>query len=829
MDVIVSHMNLDFDGLACLLAAKKLHPYATVALTDKQHPTVKSFLGIYRDQLAFSSYEKVDWHQVRTLILVDVASIERTGIPQTDLVETLHTIVYDHHSPKDGDLNSGELYVEKVGAAITLLTENLIKQNIPINPFEATLFGLGVYTDTGNFTYPKTTDRDLLIAAELRKRQMDVTLIDRFQEQVLSSDEKNLLQQLITTGEEQWIKGTSIFLSFLEQPTYLGGLATITRKLMESTSVDAAISIVKMRSTIYVVARANTERVDFRPLIEKLGGGGHAQAASATIKKQKLSQIVPIIQDALSDIIKKALTAADIMTSPVKSVLPEESIESVFKQMYQYGHTGFPVINEENQLVGVISRRDVDKATHHGLGHAPVKGYMSTQLIVHNKGDSLEEVQATMMKYNIGRIPILDNEQVVGIISRTDVIEQLHKQTSETEENLISTIQEQVPVTIFKLLRRIGDLADEQKVNVYLIGGIVRDFILKRPNEDIDIVVEGDGIAFAQLLSAQLGGNVKSHEKFGTATWTNLDGLKLDIVTCRTEYYDSPASLPIVRPSNLKEDLRRRDFTINAMALQLNKSYFGTIIDFFQGREDIKKQQIRILHTLSFIEDPTRIIRAVRFSLRFKYELSPQTWSLAVDANSMLRQVSATRFLHELELLIKEGTIVAGIQFLEQLGVWSSLFDVKVNNEIISTLYQTDTEDPFHYIVALLFPSKNWRKASLRYALSAKQQSLLKQLEAIAKIETNSDLSVGELHKLFSVFNKENVAFYALLSGNRSLQNYVNKLNHIKPLLTGSDLIALGLDPSPKFSELLHQLYCLQMDDQITTKDDALDWVKTLL
>ncbi|WP_227936812.1 CBS domain-containing protein [Alkalihalobacillus deserti] len=829
MEVIVSHINLDFDGLACLLAAQKLHPNAKVALTDKQHPTVKSFLAIYRDQLAFSSYEEINWGKLETLILVDVASIKRTGIPLPSLGADVQTIVYDHHSPKEGDLTTGIRYIEKYGAAITLLFDHLMEMELSISPFEATLFGLGLYTDTGNFTFPQTTARDLYVASLLIDLHMDVTLIDRFQEQVLTADEKQLLHVLLTNGEEQLVNGITIFISSYEQATYIGGLATITKKIMESTGVDAVISIVKMKNHVYVVGRSSSERVDFRSVMESLGGGGHSQAASATVKKTELDYVKRIVQTSLYQMIRKAITAADIMSSPVKSVSPDDSIDSVLEQMYQYGHTGFPVLNEHNELIGVISRRDVDKATHHGLGHAPVKGYMSTQLVVLDPTTSLEAIQETMMKHNIGRIPIVNNEKkVVGILSRTNVIEQLHKQTNFSVEPVLQMIKKQLSPDIYKLLLTIGTIADEQQMTVYLIGGVVRDFLLERPNEDIDIVVEGDGISFAQLLAGHLGGDVKTHEKFGTATWTTPTGLKLDIVTCRTEYYNSPATLPVVRPSNLREDLRRRDFTINAMALQINKSHFGTLIDFFQGKEDIKKKKIRILHTLSFIEDPTRIIRAVRFAIRFNYKLAKQTYDLAIDACPMLKQVSSTRFLHEMELLIKENSIAPGIKNLEDIGVWDSLFGFKVNEHMMTAIKRLESyrfQDPFTYLVALLFQQKNWKHQVKRYSITTKQQQLVKQLEEMTAILFDSNVLFSDIHLKYASYKEENILLYALLTNNKKLEQYIQKRHTFKPLLTGEDLIEQGIKPGPKFSEILYQLTCLQLDQRITTKKEAIFWL----
>lgn len=835
MEVIVSHMNLDFDGLACLLAAKKLHPHATVALTDTQHKTVQSFLAIYRDQLNFSSYEQIKWSDLQTLILVDVASLKRTGIADRSLPKTFHTIIYDHHPQKAGDLTEGERYIEDVGAAITLMTELLLDRSITISPFEATLFGLGLYTDTGNFTYPQVTARDLHVAALLKERGMDVTLIEHFAFEILSTEDKKLFQVLLTNGEEHSYSGVHIFITSYEQSTYRAGLATLTRRLLEATDSDAVLSIVKMKEHVYVVGRASSNRINFRSMMESLGGGGHDQAASATMKKSDLKSVVNQVDEKIHTIIKPAITAAEIMASPVKFVSPDDKIEDVLEQMFQFGHTGFPVLDENEQLVGVISRRDVDKATHHGLGHAPVKGYMSTQPITLPPEASLEEIQATMMKHNVGRIPIIDNEKMVGILSRTDVIEQLHKQTVRDNDQLssnseiVSRMKALLPPATFELLEKTGLIADKYKLNVYLIGGIVRDLLLNRQNEDIDLVVEGDGVEFAKKLASELGGEIKAHDAFGTATWTLSTSIKVDVVTCRTEYYEAPGLLPIVRASNIREDLRRRDFTINAMALRINKQYFGDILDYFQGQVDIKKKKIRILHNLSFIEDPTRIFRGVRFALRFSYQFAGQTNRLAKDAAPMLKHISALRLHRELELLMAEGHLVEGMKMLDQLHVWVSLFEVKPTLktwEHLNQMINAKLTDSFYFLTTLLYGSKKWKDKLTLYALTAKQSKLVQQLDQITTVDLKDNDMLSELHTSLYSFLDETIFLYALLDEKEYLLKYLQKRKEITLFLTGNDLIKIGMKPGPVFSTILHQLMCLQLDEHIRTKEEAINWLE---
>ena len=173
--------------------------------------------------------------------------------------------------------------------------------------------------------------------------------------------------------------------------------------------------------------------------------------------------------------------------------------------------------------------------------------------------------------------------------------------------------------------KKIGKTAEDFNYNAYVIGGFVRDLFLYRSNEDIDVVIEGDGIAFARQFSKEMGTRVHTHEKFGTAVVIFPDGFKIDVASARMEYYKFPAALPTVEMSSLKLDLFRRDFTINTLAIELNPEKFGKLLDFFSAQKDIKDKVLRVLHNLSFVEDPTRVFRALRFEQRFGFTIGKLT------------------------------------------------------------------------------------------------------------------------------------------------------------------------------------------------------------
>lgn len=659
MRMIISHVNTDFDALASMFAAKKLYPDAHIVITDKQNIAVRQFLNIYRETLPLIQDHEVDWEAVTEIILVDVASLSRAGDYVRKMDEKkIKITVYDHHPPHENDVQKDAGIIEPVGAAVTLLLEEIQQQKIEINPLEATLFGLGIYTDTGSFTYTNTTARDFRAASYLMEQGMNVEMIHRFSEETLLPEQQEILNHLFQQSTTHHVEGLEIVVSSYEQDTFQKGLATFTQKLLEITDADAVIAVVGMKKRVYVVGRASSERINLLPLLQKWKGGGHPQAGSATIKGGEQHVILDEVLAGLSSMIQPAITARDMMASPVKTIEPETSIEEAGKLMYRYGHSGFPVVKDE-QLLGMITRRDLEKANHHGLGHAPVKAYMTTNVISIPPETTEEEIQRMIIERDIGRLPVVEHEKLIGIVSRTNVIHVLHdhvknqlQEKQASMNHLQSRMKQQLPTEIYTLLTNIRDVAQRENVSAYLIGGIVRDIMLGRTNDDIDIVIEGDGVDFAKQLTSTYGGDVVVHESFGTATWTTTSGMEVDVTTSRLEFYERPAALPDVETSTLQEDLYRRDFTINAMALSLHPDSFGELIDPFRGQKDLQEKQITILHNLSFVEDPTRILRGVRFETRFGFTMDTQTENLALESMERMKDVSKHRIIEEMKRIL---------------------------------------------------------------------------------------------------------------------------------------------------------------------------------
>ena len=858
MQIITSHVNTDFDALASMIAAKKLYPDAQLIISDKLENRVQRFLNIYRDVFDFVPSARIDWQQVTEMIIVDVASLSRIGrLPDDFDVSKRNVIVYDHHQKGDKDVAYDEGVVELTGAAVTLLIEEIKRRNVPISSFEASLFGLGLYTDTGNFTYASTTVRDMRAATYLLEQGMSLEMVSSFAEETLTAEQQDLLDELLANTEIYEVDGLEIAVSTHDLDSFLNGLALITTKVLGVKGTDAVISVVKMKNTVCVVGRANSERVTLQPILKKLGGGGHKHAGSATVKKGDKEAILEDITNSMESMLQPAITAKELMTSPVKTLTPTTTIEEAGRRMYRYGHSGYPVV-EDGKLVGLITRRDLDKANHHGLGHAPVKAYMTTKIYTIGPDASLEEIQELVIQHNIGRLPVVDDGKIVGIVTRSNIIKVLYSDMTANKiaddtlpkNDLIQKMEKHMSEEVSQLLKDIGATASRINTPVYLIGGIVRDILLDKPNNDIDIVAEGNGIELANCMLETHGGEVVEHESFGTATWNTPTGLSIDMVSSRLEYYAQPGALPEVETSVLDDDLERRDFTINAMAIRLNAEAYGELIDPFGGQDDLRDKKIKILHNISFIEDPTRIFRGVRFEERFDFSMDEQTEKLALESIDKVINLSPQRINEEMIRLFTEGKPQHVIRRLFELNVWQQfgVSDKQLDHsvaaaETLKSLYNEQiqnnanlkiNENPswFNYFL-LPFYFNDTLYAAEKFTLRKNRRKLLEEITLLKQHdEWQMSEQPGDYHLILHDYSDEAILFILVadqISHQQSIIDYLYSRNELTVYMNGGDLMKAGLKPGPAFSDILLQLEISQLNGEVSSKEQAQKWLEEYL
>ncbi len=867
MDVITTHVNADFDSLGAMVAARKLYPDAVVAFPGSQEKTLRRFLvesTLYA--LDVQKARQVDLDAVRRLILVDVAQPDRIGrfgaLAERPGVE-MH--VYDHHPATPEDVRAAVRHVEPVGAATTVLVEILREQGIPVSADEATLMILGIYEDTGSLTFSSTTPRDLEAAAYLLAQGAELNAIKEFLIPELTVEQISLLDDLLAYRTVHRIHGVAVTLAEASRDEYVGDLAVLAHKIRDMENLDALLVLVRMEDRVHLVCRSRIPEVDMGQLAREFGGGGHPEAASATIRDFTLIQVRDKVLEALPRVVRPRKTARDVWTTPVKSVEVGTSLAEADRLLGRYHINAMPVL-KEGRMVGMVSRLLVGRALQHGLTDVPVEEYMVTEYATVGPDASLEEMRELVMRGNQRFLPVMEGESLLGVVTRGDLLRALGgPEKSETIElpreaqarQSGKLLEERLQPEVLAYLQDLGRKAQVMGMSAYLVGGIVRDLFLRHDNLDVDVVVEGEGIPLAEAVARQWGGKVRVHRAFGTAKIICPDGFRLDVATARTEYYAKPASLPTVEWSSLKLDLYRRDFTVNTLALRLEPERFGEVTDFFGGLRDLKEGTIRILHNLSFVEDPTRVLRALRFQLRLGFRLGLQTQKLLRSAVRMgfVSQSRGRRLFQEWVQLLEAGDPVEALELLDEHGVLAAFHPdlglgpkvrrvVEGVEEVVTWFELLFLDTPVRtwmvYLLALLEVLKDEELLSWARSFGIAQREGREILEARqsgyrALAELRETLSAGQVrnsrvYEILHPCTPETLLFIMAKTRDRRkrklVSRYYTHLAGVTPLLRGRDLKALGVPPGPIYRTLLDGLLKARLDQEVETRDDEIAWVR---
>ncbi|MFO7604814.1 MAG: CBS domain-containing protein, partial [Desulfurivibrionaceae bacterium] len=701
MEIITTHLNADFDGLASMIAAKKLYPNAELSFAGSQEKNLRNFLANSTRVYQFQRQKNIDLDKVTRLILVDTRQSGRIGNFAKCLDNPGLTIhIYDHHPELPGDLKGDYEEIRAVGSTATIFTQLFREKNIEVDREEATILAMAIYEDTGSFTFSTTTPADLEAMAWLLTKGANLHAVAQFVSQELTAQQVALLNDLMHSATTYTIEGVDLVVAKVNLPEYVDEFALIVRRFMVMENLNCLFSLAAMGEKTYLIARSRIPEVNVGEIALDFGGGGHASAASATVHDMTLIEAEEKLVRLLHKHVRPASVAGEIMSAPAISVPPEISIKEASRVIDRYNITVLPVIDQAKktgELKGLISHRVLGKAIYHGLGDLPVSEYMTTDFVVLPPTATLADIQELIIGNRQRFIPIVKDSKVLGAITRTDLLSLLVKDPAHLPKHLLEPLNtpsvarqrnlktlmiENLSREIIILLRTIGEVAARNGYAAYAVGGFVRDLLLRKHNLDLDIVVEGDGIEFAEKLAGRLQGQIRTHEKFNTAVVILPDGFKIDIATARLEYYEYPAAMPTVELSSIKLDLYRRDFTINAMAIHLGPESFGTLLDFFNCQNDLKDRRIRILHNLSFVEDPTRILRAIRLEQRMGFAIGKHTERLIKNAVKMNLFASITdsrarilkpnsrtrlgyRIFNELKLILSEKEPLPAIKRLE--------------------------------------------------------------------------------------------------------------------------------------------------------------------
>jgi tRNA nucleotidyltransferase (CCA-adding enzyme) len=421
MEIITTHKNTDFDGLASVIAATLIYPDAVPILPKSINPNIKAFLSIHKDLFPLKSAKEISMDEVTQLIVVDTNSWRRLEGMDALKKKGVDAVIWDHHL--GGDIDARWKCQEEIGAAVTLLIRRLKETRKLLTPMQATLFLAGLYEDTGSLSFPSTTTEDVYAAAYLLERKADLKILGTFLRPAYGPAQKDVLFDMLQGATRRQVNGFSVSCQTINIDGHVGNLSLVVNMYREILNVDAAFGVFRdpEKNRCVIIGRSRTEELNVGSIMRSMGGGGHSGAGSAMIKTDRPQAIIERIVELIRGNQQSSVRVSDLMSYPVASVLPETSIEQTRSVIKEKGYTGLPVIDGSGVLVGIISRRDIDKVRRNQL-RAPVKAIMSRDPITITPDRSPLEAARTMVKHDAGRLPVIDNGAIIGIVSRSDVM-----------------------------------------------------------------------------------------------------------------------------------------------------------------------------------------------------------------------------------------------------------------------------------------------------------------------------------------------------------------------------------------------------------------------
>jgi tRNA nucleotidyltransferase (CCA-adding enzyme) len=845
--VVATHTNTDFDAFASMLAARRLYPGAVACVGGSLNRNVREFYRLHADDLQVVDVSRLELDAIRRLIVVETVHAARLGeLEPVALDPSVEKIVFDHHAGELPDwVPPTNVVVSEDGALATTLVGILAEREIAVTPLEATAMALGIHEDTGSLTYPSATQRDAEALGWCLRHGARQELLATFLHTPLGEDERELLGELMEQATAHDVAGVQVLVAAVSWPAYVEGVSNLAHKLVDLTDCQALLLLVEMDERVFCVARSRTPDFDADAASAALGGGGHAQAASA-IFKGSLEEAHALLLEALPNAVRQPLRARDVMSRPVRSVDPDETVARAMVVCQRHGQSGILVTKGE-RLVGAVGREDLDKAIGHGLSHAPVKGIMSGRVPTADENTPLAELQRLLGASAEGRVAVLAGDKVAGVVTRSDLLRALG---AGTEEGRVAA--ESIAARLAELERlqpafEAISAAAEDFEGVYLVGGTVRDILLGERSFDVDIAVEGNAIAFARVLAGELSGRLRPHDKFGTAVVLYGDGGRVDVVTARTEFYDAPAALPTVEHATIREDLFRRDFTVNAMAVSLKGEDFGRLVDPFGGRRDLEARTVRVLHNLSFIDDPTRIFRAIRYENRYGFAMDGHTVRLARGCIEMglVGDLSSARLRDELIALLEEGEIGHSILRLGELGADRAIHPHLAADEEAVRLLARARQLAEGYglgvpawriglaVLARRLPPDEiyqWlARLKVRRRDAEHIASTVKMAPLLVDKLRGTEVAPAEVVTLADPHAPDAPLLALALADVPALRHYFDELRDIRLEVSGTDLAELGLGESPRVGEILAELRRRKLNGELDGRESELAAARELI
>lgn len=860
--IVTTHLGADFDAVGAAAGALLLWPDARIVFPGSQEAAVRRFLAAESVKLPEIRIRELRRARVEGALIVDCSSARRLGeVGGLIAAAGCPVEVIDHH-PEQGDLPAGaRLVTGPVAATCTVLVGELERLSRSPDPVTASLLLMGIYEDTGGLTYADTTSADLRAAAWLLGLGARLEWVRRYVLRPLEPDQLELLNQLVEGAVEHKIGGTRVVVTVVRPAEQVEEAAYVVHRYAEIFDLPVVVAILEVPPQLVIIARSTHARLDAGKLLLPLGGGGHATAAAARVRGRSAVELADRLMADIARELGSGWTAASLATPTLHTCPAALTVDAAKERLVRLRVSAMPVEGEDGALLGVVTRQVLDNAVAGGLGDRPVTTAMRPGVQILAADAPAEEVERALIEGQ-ARLVVVDLPNGRGVVTRMELFRRLYERqlvAGERVDRRVSgarrvahsvahRLRRTLPSRQLEVLTSVGEVADGLQMRAFLVGGAVRDLLLGRPLEDLDVVVEGNGPEVARALVQRFGGRSHAHEPFLTAVVRLPDGVSVDIATARTEFYRRPAALPEVESSALRQDLYRRDFTINAMAIDLNGTRFGELLDFFGGQRDLDRRQLRVLHSLSFLDDPTRAIRAVRFTSRLGFELAAETRQLIRVAvqEGVFARLSGERLRDELALLVEEGHAAEGFAELAALGVLAAIFsEVRWSVAMRRLLHELESviawarleevylEPRWHaYLAALATRAGERGGAAIarRAALSGTVAALVREarprteqlLAALAEPGLRPSGIVAAVERVPRALALVAMA-HAGAETRRLLRTALTVWLRAVPPVTGADLVAAGITPGPVVGEAVRRARAAVLDGKVA-RDRAVAW-----
>ncbi len=850
MNLIVTHSTADFDALASLVLAGKIFSNS-ICLIPSFSSSVYSFFSLYGNLFEnLKNLKDIDLSKIDRVIMVDTQYPDRvTGLKEF-IENHPKVLIIDHHYPDEEVKINAKRIVKEVGATVSILTHMIKKKNIDIKPLEASLFALGIYEDTGNLLFITTKPYDIEALSFIYNYGVNLKIVHKYLITYLTDTQKKIFEKILANLKVVEINGYKIGISMVKICEYTEGVGFLVHKVLELFDLEAIFSILILDKKTIIIGRSRTEDINVKKILSFFGGGGHKTAASANFDTLKKTNVYDKLIKLIKNNVKIKIYAKDIMSSPVKTIDIDSSLEEAKNIMLRFNFSGLPV-TKNGKIIGIVTRSEISKVELLGLTNFKVKDFMIEKFIFVTPDTSLEDIEKIMVEKNIGRIPVIVKGKVVGIITRSDILRGIYLKNERIEpckveaSKINKILENNLSNKTLSLIKKIGRVADEMKINAYLVGGFVRDTLLNLESKDIDVVIEGDSILFSQELKKILKTNIHIYPDFKTAT-LNIDDLRIDIASSRREYYKEPASLPRVEMGgNIKDDLLRRDFTINTLAICINKNCFGNLIDLLNGFKDLEEKKIRVLHNLSFIDDPTRILRAVRYSVKLNFKIEKETKNLIKNTikTGLFTDAKNTRIKEELFTILNDEKIaLKGLKLLKSLGglklihrkllltnetIQKIEFSLNIIPELNKNNIVYDLDSILFFMLITELNDYNRKEIIERWNL--KKDFMKNENFYLDKIEELKNCSSKyEIFNCLKNLNLEELIYLLYLSEDKEkekIKEFIFKLSNLKIKLKGKDLISMGFEPSRDFKYIFEKVKEEVINGNLHTLEDEVNFV----